>query len=90
MRVLLVTLLSVAVVVIALAASSRPPVAYPAARTVDHTDDYHGTSVADPYRWLESLDSPEVKAWVDAENALSEPFLAAIPAHKRIVERLKD
>jgi prolyl oligopeptidase len=88
MRVILIALLSAAAIVTILAASYEPPVAYPAARTVDHTDDYHGTKVADPYRWLESLDSPDVKAWVDAENALSRPFLAAIPARRRIAERL--
>ena len=88
MRFVLIALLGTVAAVVALAASSEPPVAYPPTRTVDHTDDYHGTKVADPYRWLESLDSPDVKAWVDAENALSQPFLAAIPARKRIVERL--
>jgi prolyl oligopeptidase len=85
---MLIPLLSAAAIVMTLAASSGPALTYPAARTVDHTDDYHGTKVADPYRWLESLDSPEVKAWVGAQNSLSQPFLAAIPARKRIVERL--
>jgi prolyl oligopeptidase len=61
---------------------------YPATRTVDRTDDYHGTSVADPYRWLEDLDAPEVKAWVDAQNAVAEPYLAAIPRRKEIIDRL--
>ena len=62
--------------------------AYPPERTVDHVDDYHGTRVADPYRWLEALDSAEVKAWVEAQNALAQPYLEAIPARKELIERL--
>ena len=72
---------------LAVAAAAEAP-ARPPARTVDHTDAYHGTKVADPYRWLEQLDAPEVKAWVEAQNALAQPFLAAIPARKRLIERL--
>ena len=44
---------------------------YPAARKSDQTDDYHGTKIADPYRWLEDLDSEETRTWVEAENKLS-------------------
>lgn len=79
---------------ILLCASLTVPVAaaeaprYPVSRSVDHSDLYHGTSVADPYRWLEQLDSPETKAWVEAENAVARPFLEAIPARKRLIERL--
>jgi prolyl oligopeptidase len=61
---------------------------YPATRSVDASDTYHGTRVADPYRWLEQLDAPDVKAWVEAQNAVARPFLEAIPARKRLIERL--
>lgn len=44
--------------------------AYPKARTDDVVDVYHGTRVADPYRWLERLAMPEVRAWATAQNAL--------------------
>src|SRR6185436_21042287 len=44
---------------------------YPGARKGDQLDDYHGVKVADPYRWLEDLDSEETSNWVEAENKLS-------------------
>lgn len=61
---------------------------YPPARKSDQVDDYHGTKVADPYRWLEDLDSEETRNWVEAENKLSFGFLASIPARNTIKERL--
>ena len=61
---------------------------YPPARKSDQIDDYHGTPVADPYRWLEDLDSEETRNWVEAENKLSFGFLASIPARNSIKERL--
>ncbi|HET6974795.1 MAG TPA: prolyl oligopeptidase family serine peptidase [Pyrinomonadaceae bacterium] len=61
---------------------------YPPARKSDQVDDYHGTKVADPYRWLEDLDSEETRNWVEAENKLSFGYLAAIPARNTIKERL--
>ncbi len=44
---------------------------YPASRKSDDVDLYGATRVADPYRWLEDLDSPEVAAWVAAQNAVT-------------------
>ncbi|HVH68925.1 MAG TPA: prolyl oligopeptidase family serine peptidase [Gemmatimonadales bacterium] len=61
---------------------------YPAARTSDVVDDYHGTKVADPYRWLEDPDSPETRAWIEAENRLTAAYLAAIPERPAIRARL--
>ncbi len=52
---------------------------YPATRTVEQVDTYHGTRVADPYRWLEDDNSAETKAWVQAQNAVTEKFFAGIP-----------
>jgi prolyl oligopeptidase len=48
---------------------------YPPARTVDHADDYHGTLVPDPYRWLEDMQSKEVLAWAKAQTNLAESAL---------------
>jgi prolyl oligopeptidase len=62
--------------------------AYPAASTVEQVDDYHGTRVADPYRWLEDADAPETRAWIEAENALTERYLAGIPARAWIRRRM--
>jgi prolyl oligopeptidase len=61
---------------------------YPPARKSEQVDDYHGTKVADPYRWLEELDSAETKAWVEAQNKLSFDYLAAIPARNPLKERI--
>jgi prolyl oligopeptidase len=61
---------------------------YPKPVKVEHVDDYHGTLVADPYRWLEDPDSEATKAWVEAENKVSFAYLEAIPARERIKERL--
>ena len=48
---------------------------YPHTRTVDHIDDYHGTPVPDPYRWLEEMQSPEVLDWARAQTDLAESAL---------------
>jgi len=61
---------------------------YPPARKSDQVDDYHGLKVADPYRWLEDLDSEETRNWVDAENKLTFAFLGSIPQRDAIKDRL--
>ena len=61
---------------------------YPPTRKADQVDDYHGVKVADPYRWLEDLDSEETKAWVEAQNKLSFGFLAGIPARTALKDRI--
>ncbi len=52
---------------------------YPETRKAEQTDNYHGTTVADPYRWLEDDNSAETKAWVAAQNTVTESFLASMP-----------
>jgi prolyl oligopeptidase len=61
---------------------------YPPAPRGSVTDDYFGTRVADPYRWLEQLDSAPTRAWVQAENELARPFLDALPQRDALRQRL--
>ena len=67
--------------------ASAEPMKYPDTRKVAQTDNYHGTVVADPYRWLEDDNSADTKAWVKAQNEVSEKFLAAIP-HSAAIKKL--
>jgi len=62
---------------------------YPVARKAEVIDDYHGTKIEDPYRWLEDDNAAETKAWVEAENKVTESYLAAIPQRDAIRARLK-
>ena len=66
----------------------KPALTYPATTMGSVVDDFGGTKVADPYRWMESLDSPEVKAWIAAQNAVTDPYLNALPHRKALNERL--
>lgn len=68
-------------------AQMSPP-SYPASRRVEQHDLYHGVDVADPWRWLESLESSEVHDWVQAQNAIAWPFLDALPARETFGRRL--
>jgi prolyl oligopeptidase len=64
------------------------PVNYPDSPRGADVDVYHGTHVADPYRWLEDLDSPQTAAWVAAQNELTFGFLANLPQRSRFRDRL--
>jgi prolyl oligopeptidase len=68
--------------------AAAAPLVYPPAARGPVTDDYHGTLVADPYRWLEDLDAPATRAWVDAQRDLSERYLASLPGRRAIRDRL--
>ncbi len=63
---------------------------YPEPPTADVVDDYHGTSIADPYRPLENSDAPEVRAWIAAQNTLTERVLGRSPARREIRSRLAE
>jgi prolyl oligopeptidase len=69
-------------------ATRTSPLVYPQARRSDQVDDYHGTKVADPYRWLEDTDSAETKAWVEAEDKLTFSYLEQIPYRQALHDRL--
>ena len=68
--------------------AQQVPAAYPVARTVDTVTTYFGAAVPDPYRWMESLDSPDVGEWVRAENAVTMPYLAALPGRVPFTTRI--
>jgi prolyl oligopeptidase len=55
------------------------PLQYPQTRKVDTVTNYFGTPVPDPYRWMEDIETPEVAAWVKAQNSITMPYLAALP-----------
>ena len=61
---------------------------YPVTKQVEQTDNYHGTSIADPYRWLEDANSAETKEWVDAQNKVTQSYLGQIPEREAIKQRL--
>lgn len=63
-------------------------VTYPTTQKVDVVDDYFGTKVSDPYRWLEDDLSPETAEWVKAQNAVTFDYLSKIPYRKQIEERI--
>jgi prolyl oligopeptidase len=69
-------------------AAARAP--YPPSRTVDVTDVLHGVPVPDPYRWLEDEKSPEVQAWMKAQDDLTRQRLASLPGRDAIASRLKE
>jgi prolyl oligopeptidase len=67
---------------------AQTPLKYPETRKSGVVDDYFGTKVADPYRWLEDDNSAETKAWVEAQNKVTFGVLEAIPQRKAITDRL--
>jgi prolyl oligopeptidase len=62
---------------------------YPATRTIEHVDTYHGTKVPDPYRWLEDDTSADTAAWVEAQNKVTFAYLDKIPYRAELTKRLK-
>ncbi|MDD8019919.1 MAG: prolyl oligopeptidase family serine peptidase [Acidobacteriota bacterium] len=81
------------VVILVLAACYRPAqekIIYPQTKKVDVVDDYFGTKVPDPYRWLEDDNSEETKKWVEEENKITFTYLDKIPYRQKIGQRLRD
>jgi prolyl oligopeptidase len=65
-------------------------IVYPDSPRGEQMDEYHGVKVADPYRWLEDLDSQQTRDWVAAQNRLTSAYLAAIPEREPIRRRLTE
>jgi prolyl oligopeptidase len=77
------------VLLFCLSCQKQESLAYPVTAKGTQVDDYFGTKVADPYRWLEDDQAPEVKEWVEAENKVTFSYLEKIPFREKIRERLK-
>ncbi len=63
---------------------------YPESKRTDVVDNYFGTEVADPYRWLEDDNSEETAAWVKAQNEVTFDYLSQIPYRSQIKDRLTE
>jgi prolyl oligopeptidase len=93
-------LLTVATLAIAIAMLILQPAAtqsteeqalnYPPTRTTVVADDYHGTLVRDPYRWLEELNSAETQAWVNAQNEVTFRYLKSLPLRAAFLKRITE
>jgi len=75
---------------LAAGACARQAPDYPLTRKDTVVDDYFGTQVADPYRWLEDQNSPEVAKWVEEENAVTFAYLDKIPLRTAFSDRLTE
>ena len=87
----IITCLSAAVLIcsFAFAQNMNKKTEYPATKKVDSTDTYFGTAVSDPYRWLEDDRAADTKAWVQAENKVTQDYLSQIPYRDSLYKRLK-
>ena len=61
---------------------------YPPTKKVDVSDNYFGTTIADPYRWLEDDNSEETKNWVQQQNVVTSTYLSGIPYRDKVKSRL--
>src|SRR5688572_21595288 len=63
---------------------------YPASKKGDVVDDYHGTSIPDPYRWMENLGSSETAAWIRAQNAVTNGYLEKLTYRETLRKRITE
>ncbi len=71
-------------------ATKKESINYPITTKIDQVDNYFGTQVADPYRWLEDDNAEETKAWVKAQNEVTFAYLNNISAKQKIQKRLEE
>ena len=73
-------------------APAEPKIVYPATKRVELVENQFGSEVADPYRWLETdvRNDPEVRAWVTAQNAVTDAFLETLPARDSFKRRITE
>ena len=72
-----------------IAQTSEAQIKYPETKKTDQTDNYHGTIVADPYRWLEDDTSAETKDWVTEQNKVTFGYLEKIPFREQMINRIR-
>src|SRR5262245_2322392 len=74
------------------AMAADPPLTYPKTKRIDHIDEYHGTKVPDPYRWLEDdvRKSTDVAKWVEEQNKVTFAYLEKVPERNALKERLTE
>ncbi len=70
--------------------TALPTVSYPPTKAGDVVDDYFGTKVADPYRWMEDLDSKDVADWVAAQNRVTSGYLDTLPMRDHFRRRITE
>ena len=71
-------------------AQNNYPLTYPKTRKGDQVDNYFGTKVSDPYRWMEDENATEVKDWVEAEKQVTQAYLGQIPFREKIKNRITE
>ena len=82
-------LMTMATVLLSTSASAQG-IQYPKADKGGTVDNYFGTEVADPYRWLEDDTSAKTAAWVEAENKITNAYLSKIPFRQKLLKRLTE
>ncbi len=63
---------------------------YPKAKKVDQVDNFHGTMVSDPYRWMEDTKSTDTQAWIEAQNKVTDAYLNGIPQRDSLRKRFTE
>jgi prolyl oligopeptidase len=91
--IIVLTICSVLILIVFVAGCGQkesPRITYPVTHKINQVDDYHGTRVKDPYRWLEDLNSPETVKWIEAQQKVTDQYLSTIPYRSRIKTRLTE
>jgi len=81
-------LLSLVLVALISACTKQQKFEYPVFPKSDVIEDFFGTEVADPWRWLEDPNSDQTQQWIEAQNAISYPYLASLPGRDKLITRL--
>jgi len=70
--------------------AQEPPIKYPVTKKADQVDDYFGTKVADPYRWLEDMNSPETRQWINDQVEVTGKYLSSIEFRPQLKARFTE